>query len=139
MKSVNRAKPRGSRSGVSMIECAIVLPLFAMLVLGILEFGRAFMVSQVVTNSAREGARIGTMPTSTSNSQIEARVNDFLADAGITTATTTVSVDSGSLAGASRGDAVTVQVSVPFTDVSLLSPRFLEGINLTSTSVMRRE
>lgn len=36
---------------------ALVLPIFFLVVGGIIEFGRAFMISQVLQNAAREGCR----------------------------------------------------------------------------------
>ena len=41
---------------------ALVLPIFTMLVFGIIEFGRGFMIMQLVTNAAREGCRRGFRP-----------------------------------------------------------------------------
>ncbi len=38
-----------------MVEFALALPLVALLILGVLEFGRAFQTKIVLTNAAREG------------------------------------------------------------------------------------
>lgn len=46
-------------SGAAMVEFAIVLPLLLVLVLGIIDFGRALFVLNNLTNAAREGARFG--------------------------------------------------------------------------------
>jgi Flp pilus assembly protein TadG len=43
--------------GQSMVEFALVLPLLLLLVFGMIEFGRVFNESLVVTAAAREGAR----------------------------------------------------------------------------------
>ncbi len=40
-----------------MVEFAIVLPFFLMLVLGAIDWGWFFMVQDAVSNAAREGAR----------------------------------------------------------------------------------
>ncbi|HEX5386797.1 MAG TPA: TadE/TadG family type IV pilus assembly protein [Gemmatimonadales bacterium] len=45
------------RSGQSLAEFALVLPVLLLLIGGIIEFGRGWSISQVVTDSAREGAR----------------------------------------------------------------------------------
>jgi len=50
-----RAK-RHRRRGAAAVEMALVLPIFFTVVLGIIEFGRAMMVSQLMATSAREGA-----------------------------------------------------------------------------------
>jgi Flp pilus assembly protein TadG len=43
--------------GISSVELAIILPVFLLLVFGIIQFGIGWWVSQVITNGAREGAR----------------------------------------------------------------------------------
>lgn len=48
--------------GQSMAEMALVLPLFLLLVFGIVELGRAFAARQALTSAAREGARILVLP-----------------------------------------------------------------------------
>jgi len=53
-----RALPRGQ----AMVEMALVLPIFLFFIFGIIEMGRAWSVKQVMTNAAREGARILILP-----------------------------------------------------------------------------
>ena len=48
--------------GQTMVELAIILPLFLILVFGIIEIGRAWGTQQSLTRAAREGARILVMP-----------------------------------------------------------------------------
>jgi hypothetical protein len=56
---VNRALHRLRRDerGAAMVEMAIVLPILLLFVMGIVEFGRAWNIYQVITDAAREGAR----------------------------------------------------------------------------------
>jgi Flp pilus assembly protein TadG len=49
------------RSGQAIVEMALILPVLLMLVLGILEFGRAWNAKQVITDAAREGARLAVV------------------------------------------------------------------------------
>ena len=56
-----RARRLGGDSGAELIEFAIVFPLLMVVTAGILDFGFLFQRYEVVTNSAREGARIGTL------------------------------------------------------------------------------
>ena len=46
-----------NRSGQAAMELALILPVLLILVVGILEFSRAYHVKHVVTDAAREGAR----------------------------------------------------------------------------------
>ncbi len=47
------------KGGQGMLEFALALPVFMMLVLGVIEFGRLLAVVSSVTTAAREGARYG--------------------------------------------------------------------------------
>src|SRR5688572_26606886 len=85
---------RGGRSeaGTTIVEAAIVLLTFLMLVFGVFEAGRFLNTEQVLTNAAREGARLAVTPLSQTNNlpthaEIIAHVDQFLADAHITGAT----------------------------------------------------
>jgi hypothetical protein len=59
---------RSGRRGASVVEMAIVLPVFMMVVMGIIEFGRGMMVGQLVTNAARYGARLAAIDGSSYSS-----------------------------------------------------------------------
>ncbi len=48
------------RRGQGMLEFALALPVFMLLVLGVIEFGRLLAVVSSVTTAAREGARYGS-------------------------------------------------------------------------------
>ena len=51
--------PRGrTENGQSLVEFALVLPLLLILLLGILDFGRAVAAYNAVSNGARSGARV---------------------------------------------------------------------------------
>ena len=50
-----RSKP-GER-GAAAVEFALILPVLLLLVLGLVEFGRAYNVQISLSNAAREGAR----------------------------------------------------------------------------------
>lgn len=49
--------------GAIAVEFAILLPVFLLLVFGIIDFGHAFYMKQMVSNASREGARYGTRYT----------------------------------------------------------------------------
>ena len=52
---------RGLRAerGAVAVEFAVLLPVFLLLVFGIMDFGHAFYMKQMVSNASREGARYG--------------------------------------------------------------------------------
>jgi Flp pilus assembly protein TadG len=90
-------KLRRSESGAEIIEFALTLPLLLLVVLGIIEFGFVFQQYEVVTNAAREGARIASLftygPTAATRvSNATARVNQYLTAGGLSTVGTTVCI-----------------------------------------------
>ncbi len=120
-----------SERGQALVETAIVLPLFALLLLGMVDGGRVFSAWMVVTNSAREGAREAAVGGTLSD--VDVRVQDAMADVTPFTVTAT------NLGGPS-GQSVSVAVS---HDVTLLTPligSILGGVvTVHSTAVMRLE
>src|SRR5437588_7312275 len=113
------------RRGVVAMEFAIVASLLFILLLGMIEFGRAMMVLNVVSNAARAGARAGSL-SSGNYASATAAAGAVLTAAGITaTPTYTVTVNGIPVASdaafqilAVSGSAVSVKVSVKYTDVS---------------------
>jgi hypothetical protein len=71
-----------SRHGAAAVEMAIVLPLFLTLIFGIIEFGRAMMVQQILVNTAREAARRAVIPGAT-DQQVHLIIKDYMTAAGI--------------------------------------------------------
>lgn len=74
-----------SERGQELIEFALTLPLLLLLVLGIIEYGFLFQEYEVVTNAAREGARIGSLIPSAGYTTVEAqqRATDYLIAGGL--------------------------------------------------------
>ena len=124
--------------GQSLVEFALVVPLLLLLVVGIAEFGRAWMTQNILTGAAREAVRIAAVPASGggwNGPAATARANAILTSAVITTATVSV-VDAPTNFGA-----VTVTVNYNFP---LVIAGFIPGLNnatfpLSSTTTMRRE
>jgi Flp pilus assembly protein TadG len=57
---VGRARRAGQDvRGAQLLEVALVLPLLLLLAVGILDFGTAYNLRQILNNAAREGARVG--------------------------------------------------------------------------------
>ena len=53
-----RCARTNSERGAALLEVALTLPLLLLVAVGIFEFGRAYQTWQVLTNAAREGARL---------------------------------------------------------------------------------
>jgi len=67
-----------NRTGAALVEMAVVLPFFVMILLAIVEFGRAMTVSQLITTAARDGGRVAIMD-GTTNTEVIQIVRDSLA------------------------------------------------------------
>ncbi len=130
---------RRNRQGAAAVEFAVVAPLFFLMVFGMIEFGRAIMVQQILTNAVREGARVAVLdsPTPTAG-PVASTVTTYLRNAGISGATVTISPAEPTTAG--YGAPVTVSVQVPYRNVSWLPPILLgSNTTLRASTVMRRE
>ncbi|MCL5677285.1 MAG: pilus assembly protein [Firmicutes bacterium] len=60
--------------GQSLVEFALVVPILLLLVLGIMEFGRAYSANLTLQNATREGARLAV--TGATDAQITQHVKD---------------------------------------------------------------
>jgi Flp pilus assembly protein TadG len=133
---LKRDARRRFRRGAAATEFAVVAPVFFLMVVGFLEFGRALMVQQVLINASRVGAR-QAITTSATTADVENVVEDYTAGVAVPGVSVVVSPDP---AAADPGDAITVTTSVAFSDVSwMASPWFLSGTTLTASSQMRKE
>ncbi len=75
----------GSHGGQVIVEFALLMPVLLLLVLGIMEFGRAWMNANMVTQAAREGARAAiVLPDLMENDhRVAARVEEVLTGGNI--------------------------------------------------------
>lgn len=129
-------KAHDERRGAALVEFALVAPVFLLLLIGSIEFGRAIMVQEALTNASREGARVGVLDGATT-SDVTTAVNTYLSGMSISGATTSVSpTDPGTTA---NGTQVTVLVSIPYSTVTWVpSPWFLKNATLSALTVMQR-
>lgn len=127
----------------------MTLPLLLLVSVGIFEFGRAYQTWEVLTNAAREGARVAVLP-SVAPGQAQARVVNYLESGALTSCdascvdlqTVDVSLGGGATASASQ-----VTVNYPFEFMvlqpvaQLISSGSLTGapFTLSARAVMRNE
>jgi len=133
-------RPGKREDGQTLVEFALVLPIFLLVLFAIVDFGMAFHAWITVTNSAREGARFGAVRAT--STEIEQRVRDTatsLEQANLSVAVTN--------AEGQPGESVVVDVSY---DYSLMTPladllNMVSGgtipatLGLSSTADMRLE
>ena len=143
---------RGER-GAELIEMAIVLPILLFIVAGILDFGFMFQRYETLTNAAREGARLATLPSYSDDAGdlavIKQRVRDYLRASGLDPAQAVIPDPTYANTAISGGgptiNLVTVQVWYPAGFQYLAPIASLVGggagssISLRAVSVMRTE
>lgn len=86
LETVAIRKEPGSERGQAIIELALTLPLLLLIVLGVFDFGLMFQKYEVVTNAAREGARVGVLPDYTP-ADAALRAQQYMAVGGLPVST----------------------------------------------------
>jgi Flp pilus assembly protein TadG len=136
----------GSESGSELVEMAIALPLLLILITGIVDFAFLLQSFEVVTNAAREGARLGVLPGYTA-ADVQNRVASYVTSSGLagtpTTTVTPVTITPGG--GGAPFPAIRVNVSYTYQYlfikpmVTLIGGSFAASKTFTAASVMRTE
>ncbi len=131
-----------SCGGTSTLEFLVVLPSLLLLFLGAVELSRAWLTLNLVTQAAREGARVGSVsctgtPCSFNSTPAINRINAVLAGANLATVSPTSVTCSAPCAPDAQ---VTATVTVNFqTVVPLLLPMLSGPLPIGNTAVMRVE
>jgi Flp pilus assembly protein TadG len=108
------ARRLGGERGTALLETAITLPLILLISVGIFEFGRAFQTWEVLTNAAREGARVAVLPNSTPAGD-EAVAVAYLNAGELNGGSATVLVTATTIpVGATTASATQVTINYPF-------------------------
>ena len=134
-----------NQRGAALIETAITLPLVLLVSVAIFEFGRAYQTWQVLTNAAREGARIAVLPDYT-DTQVTDTVRNYLTSGRLTNAAgASIIVVRNEPFGATTASRVTVNYPFQFMVlngvVRLVRADSTVGTPLTmqSSALMRNE
>jgi Flp pilus assembly protein TadG len=140
---------RRDTRGAALLEMALALPMMLLIAAGIFEFGRAYQTWQIITNAAREGARIAVLP-GTTDSMVTTRVRTYMSDGLLSdsaAATVAIQRDATISMGAGTATASRITISYPFTFVvlqpisKLINPSSTLGAPLTMSvsALMRNE
>jgi Flp pilus assembly protein TadG len=133
----------GSEDGVAIIEFAFVLPVLLLIFVAIFEFGFTFREFLLVTNAAREGARMAVLP-GYSDDDVKARVKSFLTAAGglseavIQPVEVTTAPETGPDGSTYAVKTVTARVNHSFSMIAPFATSY-GTVPLTGIAVMRVE
>lgn len=120
-----------------LVEFALVLPLLLFVMLGIVEFGFIFQRYEVVTNAAREGARMAVLPGYT-NTDVDTRVRVYVTQGKVPTTTTNPNVavtDVSIPVGAGLPPINAKRVTVTYTHSYTFLPKIATWFGATYTTV----
>jgi Flp pilus assembly protein TadG len=146
-----RLRGLGRRTtGAATVEFALVVSALLLLFAGILDFGHAWYMRQVITNASREGARYGiTYRTDTNGNRVTpAALSPTISSYLLTTyklpsllpadAYPTITVSGTGYTSTNKGDPLEVRVTAKKTwfIVSNLIPGLGKDITLNATTVM---
>lgn len=124
--------------GQSLVEFALALPVFLLLMLGVVDLGRGFYYNNMMANMAREGARYATVAPYDTTGIFQQVLNSAI---GLDTpATLTVQAITRTSLGASgnaRGNPITITVAYSMYALTPMISAFIpNGLRLQSSSSM---
>ena len=132
------------QKGAAAVEFAIILPVFVLLLFGMIEWGLLLFNQQVITNASREGARAGIVAGAPrlSDTEIQAVVTAYLGSHLITfgsDSTPDIQIEpAGDRNSLVFGDDLKVTVSFNYGFLVLSNLGFADKV-LTADSLMKME
>ena len=138
-----------SERGSALVEAAITIPILLLITVGIFEVGRAYQTWQVVTNAAREGARVAILPNTTAGT-VTGLVRGYMTNGQLShanTAAVAVNQAGSYVVNGANVSASIVTVDYPFDFIMLqpvarlVVPTSTAGQSFTmrATAIMRNE
>lgn len=154
MKRRNHYIQKNDRKGVAAVECAIMLPIMMVLVLGLIEMGTALRASTIMQSSVREAGRLASIDWryvvedgETPNTKVEQDIRNFVTASGLPGADLVVSIEhaEGDSAGTefdiSDSDnelkLVLIEIRLPYASISLFPTQYMGGKELRAGLVSR--
>ena len=141
-------RQRENRTGSAIVEVAVCFPVFMLILLGIIEFGRAMSINQMLNSAARIGCRAAVLDGST-NTSVSDLVKKQVADTlgcGQDNVTVAIAAKSGvtgtalsNVSAATTGDLIEIDVLVPFSVVSWSVKQWLATANIRGECSMQHE
>lgn len=133
-----------SEKGAELIEFALTFPVLLLVAMGIMDFGLLLQRYEVLTNAAREGARVAVLPA---NYDVTARVNQYLLAAGMgsgSAGTPAVSTSQEAIGGGMCMTVVSVTLTFTHTytfvgGIASLFGQTFSSKTLHATAKMRKE
>jgi Flp pilus assembly protein TadG len=126
---------KSKRRGLAIVEFAIVLPVFVLIVMATIESSSMIFMKQSLEIAAYEGVRTALVREATQNNVIGS-CSQILETRSVTGAVVTVTPNFGNL---NYGEFITVSVSASCSENSLLGSWFYGGRTLVCEAEMMKE
>ncbi len=147
------------RDGVTVVEVALVLPVLLTIYLALIEFGHAYLSSQLIKTAARQAGRIAVSNGSTTNTAVEeanrvlssmidpALATVYVKDASLfdsgSTPTSYDELDDVEVADLDSRQLFLIRIEVPYNAISLFPNGFwhthVHNLTVSGQAVMRHE
>jgi Flp pilus assembly protein TadG len=139
-----RPKAAAKQRGTTTVELALILPVFLLLIFGLIELSVAFYDQAILTQASREGARAGIVLRNPklSSGEIQQLVLDYASGALITfgsTVTPVVTVTQSSPAAFPNPLQVKVEYTYTGLGLGTLMSAITQPVVLSATSTMIHE
>jgi len=142
-KALSVRRWRETDAGQTLVEFSLILPIMLLMLFALVDFGRGFYTWLVLTNAAREGARVGAVeqPVDVITAKVKSTASGLTTTNPPLHITVTKAYPTGAV-----GDAVTVDLTYDFQFVTpvgaimkIISGGTLTAPHITASASMRIE
>jgi Flp pilus assembly protein TadG len=129
---------RDRSAGQALVEFALAIPIFLILVFGLIDIGRLVYVNNAISQGAREGARYGSVQYRAGSAASRADVGAYTV--GVMTAvpnaavTVTCERNGASVTACRTNDLLVVNVTSPVSMFTPLIGQLVGTVNVSSTA-----
>jgi Flp pilus assembly protein TadG len=129
---------RRRSTGQALVEFALAIPIFILLVFGLIDIGRLVYVNNAVSQGAREGARYGSVQgrshDAADRTDLAAYTRGVLTAVPNPTVTVTCEVNGTTVTSCGTNDLLVVNVTSPVSMFTPVIGQLLGTINVSSTA-----
>ena len=126
------------KGGQALVEFALVVPLFLLLLFGMVEFGRAWMTKNIITGAAREAVRIyARIPYD--NVLARTRAENVMSSAGLDSSRWTISFLENPISATETEMRADVSYNFPVIIIGFIPGLPGNNILLATSTTMRKE
>ncbi|OMH34547.1 pilus assembly protein TadE [Tersicoccus sp. Bi-70] len=127
----------GSERGAAAVEFALVVPVLLLLLLGIIEFGRAYNTQIELSGAAREAARVMAVRNDATAAKAAAQAAAPSLNPALTTGQITIGLSNGSSCAANASTTYPVVTVTAAYPLKFLTGMFGSTITITGKSSMQ--